>query len=174
MTFVNPYNVLVGRLTSQAYISTLLALELTDKEGDYLVDAAAIGGWTIATFAIWKPVVYTAAKGAAVVAAVNAAAAVAEVTVAPVALGYAAGAVTGTLIVDKTFQDPTATQMALDLYTNPDVLSEGGILYETADMLGNAKIIGEHLWENRRSPGKPYGWHWTDDLPESTWTTTPI
>lgn len=80
--------------------------------------------------------------------------------VAAAALGYVAGATAGTIIAEQTM-GPDAGQMAYDLYTNPDIFSEGGIAYETADMLGNLETIISHyvderFWENNAArPGDP-------------------
>jgi hypothetical protein len=81
----------------------------------------------------------------------------AAVPVAAVAVGYTAGAVAGTIIAEQTM-GPGAGQMAYDLYTNPR-FEPGGILYETADILGNASRIAQHyidqrFWENNAArPG---------------------
>jgi hypothetical protein len=124
--FVNPFNIFVGRLTMQGIVTAPLINELTDGEGDWINDTVAIASWTIATAAIWKPVVTVAAKGGLVVHAVTtigSAVGTATVVAAPFVAGAAIGAVVGTAVADEIW-GPEGAQVALGFYS-------GGLLPET-------------------------------------------
>lgn len=119
MTFITPFNIFVGRMTMQGIVTTPLISELTDGEGDWINDTLAIASWTVATAAIWKPVIVMAAKGGLIVAGVEAAATATNAVItatAPVAAGYAIGAVTGTVIANEIWGEEGA-QVAMGFYS---------------------------------------------------------
>lgn len=118
---------------------TVAALELTDQEGDYINDALAIGAFGLATANVMTVGLESAILGWGVTRAGSAVATVAPF-VAAAGLGYALGATAGTIIAETVFGQG---EEAFDLYTNFK-FEEGGILYETADILGNASIIASH------------------------------
>jgi hypothetical protein len=120
-------NILLGRLTIQAYMTVGLIGELTDDdEDDFLSDAAAISGYGVSTAILWAPTLKPALVGAGTRAAartaiaagtrVGAVAARAASLVAPVALGYAAGALVGTAISKAIFGDEGA-KTAMGFYS---------------------------------------------------------
>ena len=108
-------NLLLGRLSLQAYITYPLVRELTDKEGDYLSDAQAIGQYTVGTILIWIPKWKPIAVGAGV--RWGAGVALSATTIAaPFLAGYAIGAAVGTTASSKLFGDEGA-QTALGFYS---------------------------------------------------------
>ena len=165
MSFINPFNIFVGRMTMQGIITVPLINELSDGEGDFINDTVAIAAWSISTFAIWYPVVKSAAVGAAVVTTVEATATVvgaAVTTVAPVTVGYAIGAVAGTVIANEIWGEEGA-QVAMGFYSGgllpgteaPDLSDYQYILKPTApggpDSLYD---IGKKTFDGLKSTGK--------------------
>jgi len=108
-------NLLLGRIALQTYITYPLVRELTDKEGDYLSDAQAIGQYTIGTILIWTPRWKPIAVGAGVRWAAGVALSTTTIA-APVLAGYAIGSAIGTAASSKLFGDEGA-QTALGFYS---------------------------------------------------------
>ena len=108
-------NLLLGRIALQTYITYPLVRELTDKEGDYLNDAQAIGQYTVGTILIWTPKWKPIAVGAGVRWSAGVAG-TALTAAAPIMAGYAIGATVGTAVSSKLFGDEGA-QVALGFYS---------------------------------------------------------
>jgi len=116
---MNPVHVLRGRLIMQGIITAPMIAELTDDEGDYLMDALAIAGWSVGTFSLWFPVVKAGLVGWGATAAVEATAPIAAAAVtaaAPIAAGYLVGATVGTVISNEIWGEEGA-QTALGFYS---------------------------------------------------------
>lgn len=120
-------NILLGRLTIQAYMTVGLIGQLTDDdEDDFLSDAAAISGYGVSTAILWAPTLKPALVGAgtragarigvAAGARIGAVAARSASLAAPVVLGYAAGALIGTAISKALFGDEGA-KTAMGFYS---------------------------------------------------------
>ena len=154
-----------GRMVALVGASSYAYREWTDGEKDYWNDALALGAVSLATANILTAGLEAAALGWATTKVLSGAGTIATVA-APIALGYVAGATVGTIVSEAVFGEG---KMAYDLYTNPDVLSEGGIVYEIADMLGNAKVVFDHYNDaghfSAREGSAPQrnGWHPSDD-----------
>jgi len=165
MSFVTPFNIFVGRLTMQGIITVPLINELSDGEGDFIDDTVAIASWSVATFALWYPVVKSAAVGAAVVSIAETTAVVvgsAVTAVAPVTAGYAIGAVTGTVIANEIWGEEGA-QVAMGFYSGgllpgteaPDLSDYQYILKPTAPGGPESLYdIGKKTFDGLKSTGK--------------------
>lgn len=146
--FINRY-AWRGRAVTLIGASAYAYRELTDEEQDYWNDAISLGGVALATANVMTVGLEAAVIGWAATK-VGAGAAVVAPFAAAATLGYVAGATAGTVISEAVFGEG---ESALDLYTNFK-FEPGGILYETADILGNASIIATHYWEEAMS--NPY------------------
>lgn len=116
-----------GRWALWTAASANMYLELTDDEGDYLNDAISIAGWGMATGALLVPELLPRIvgfgvthgwKGARFVGATVApyvGAAVSNV-IAPIATGYAIGAVVGTVVAEEIWGEEGA-QTAMGFYS---------------------------------------------------------
>lgn len=134
--------VLRGRLILQGFVLGEFYQDMEKmKKKETNVGKLSIAAWGslkagIGTMGIWLPWFKARTIGQAGTWILRTSASI----TAPVALGYALGATAGTIIAEEAFGEG---QMAYDLYTNPR-FEEGGILYETADILGNAWTIFTH------------------------------
>lgn len=116
-----------GRYILWGMASAKMYHELTDGEGDYIVDALHIGAWVVATGTLIVPEGFATlvgwtgtrvAQGAAIGFSQigNAIGAAVSTVVAPVAAGYVIGATAGTVIANEIWGEEGA-QTALGFYS---------------------------------------------------------
>lgn len=162
-----------GRIFLQTIATAHLISELKEEEGDTLSDAYDIAWFALESAMIWNPFLKAEIIGAGL--RVTAGSGIVSTVVAPVAVGYAIGAVAGTVVADAIWGEEGA-EVALGFYTlglapgteaadlsdyqyifKPTAPGGPVSLYDVAKegVKGTGRIL-DSLWRHRPRLGNPY------------------